>query len=486
MGNTCGLPHLGLAHLGPVVPFVAITSLLLMAIACTPSSAPSDGASLRATTLAPTPMPTLSAPAPTLTSLPKPTLSPTIALDARTPTPASTPDLEREAILSFNLQALEIEAKRNELIAYFASLSYSVGIHGQALAIERFFPTGVPPTLRGAPPSGIEGMATLRNTLLLLDCPQSIQPIKDALLHVYDSEVQQALNQSALWEISGFALPGKYTVDLGGLGDQSVQIQSAMLVNWGAPIRNLVYPEITRDSLDYWRQLAEQSEVGPVKNLFKYKVETVWFNIQGFRQQTYSRWAELLQERGIDPIEAGVAVRNAPEGVYPQTPGSIGEEAYGPFFSYMNVLGIGEGYLHFASLAQRLHDIFRMQQRVGIFAESGVENEPDWEVYVQLHGGTVSEVGDEGRRLLGSVLRMTPEQREQAGLTFEPGAPGNIGELQDLIRFGSAYRGGLHADYLASRVPSMLQQWQMQKPQTAAGTLMPFLDYFASTFSLTP
>ena len=155
MGRLCKSPQLGAGIL-----FVAIAALLLMVMACTPSSAP-----------------------PALTPLPNTPL----ALLA--PTANTTPDMEREAIISFTVQALEIEKKRTDLIAYFAGLRNSVGIHGQALAIERFFSTGVPATLRDAPPSGLEGMTTLRNRLLLLDTPQSIGPIKDDLLFIYTSEI---------------------------------------------------------------------------------------------------------------------------------------------------------------------------------------------------------------------------------------------------------------------------------------------------------
>ena len=122
-------------------------------------------------------------------------------------TPTANPDLERKAIIDFTRQALEIEAKRNELIAYFAGLQDKVGIHGQAFAIERYFSRGVPTTLRDASPPGIEGISSLINRLRLLDSPQSLLSIKDALVHIYDSEIQQA------------------------------QIQSENQVDWGDPIR---------------------------------------------------------------------------------------------------------------------------------------------------------------------------------------------------------------------------------------------------------
>ena len=91
--------------------------------------------------------------------------------------------------MSFTQQALEIEAERRDLMAYFAALRGRVGIHGQAFAIERYLVEGVPPTLVGAPASGLRGMTSLRNSLLLLVSPEPMQPIKDALVHIYDSEI---------------------------------------------------------------------------------------------------------------------------------------------------------------------------------------------------------------------------------------------------------------------------------------------------------
>ena len=82
---------------------------------------------------------------------------------------------------------------------------------------------------------------------------------------------------------------------------------------------------------------------------------------------------------------------------------------------------------------------------------------------------------------------MTHEQREQAGLTFEPGTPGNIEELQDLIRAGMRRTSGkTGADHLASRAPYMLQKWQLEDPQTAAGSPVPFLDFFMARYGITP
>ena len=101
------------------------------------------------------------------------------------------------------------------------------------------------------------------------------------------------------------------------------ETQSDQTVDWGLPIRKLVYPEITRENLDYWRRSVESSELGPIRDLSRYKVGTVWFGIQEFRQQAYIRWTEILKEHDLD------LVLDPPEGDSPQTPHCIGEEAHG-------------------------------------------------------------------------------------------------------------------------------------------------------------
>jgi len=313
--------------------------------------------------------------------------------------------MEREAIISFTVQALEIEKKRTDLIAYFAGLRNSVGIHGQARAIERFFSTGVPATLRDAPPSGFEGMTTLRNRLLLLDTPQSIGPIKDALLFIYTSEIL--------------------------------------------------------------------------------RTRTDWIALQELREQTYIRWTTILQQHAINVAGAAITIPNAQEADFRQLIASVGEE---PFVTYFKVFGIEDfGSREARSLllsSQALHDVFIVQQQVGLYTESGIEPESSWRTYVVRYGGGGLETRiEEGARILRSILDMTHDQRERAGLTFEPGTPGNIEELQDLIRAGMRRTSGNH---VASRAPYTLQKWQLEDPQTAAGSPMPFLDFFMARYGITP
>ena len=99
--------------------------------------------------------------------IPTPTPTP-IATPTPTPiaTPTPTPDPERDTIITFTRQALAIEAKRNELMAYFAANS------PQEILIRWYFLSGVPASGAYAIGKDLEGMSSLQASLLLLDSPQ--------------------------------------------------------------------------------------------------------------------------------------------------------------------------------------------------------------------------------------------------------------------------------------------------------------------------
>ena len=106
---------------------------------------------------------------------------------ATTPTPKADP--EREAIITFTRQALEIESKRKQLMDYYRQpLIPQVGRQAVNWLISRTFLNGAPPnSYLDLPPTGLEGMFSLQSKLLLLDYPQSLQVIKDSLNSIYES-----------------------------------------------------------------------------------------------------------------------------------------------------------------------------------------------------------------------------------------------------------------------------------------------------------
>ena len=196
--------------------------------------------------------------------------------------PSSWSDLEREEIISFTQQALEIEAKRSELMAYFAGLQDKYGQEGAAWIMWRFLFAGVPITalLKDAP-SDLEEMVSLQNKLLLLECPQSLQPIKDTLVYIYNSEVQLAES------------------DL-----------------------KLIRPKDNKDNIGYFQQefdrfdqqIKQQKQKDPnyynqqefrMRDYYSFLLKSPWVKLQLLRRDVYIRWTEILREHGIDPAEEG-------------------------------------------------------------------------------------------------------------------------------------------------------------------------------------
>ena len=223
--------------------------------------------------------------------------------------------------------------------------------------------------------------------------------------------------------------------------------------------------------------MAAQSNAVPVKTLYAYKVGTDWFGIQEFRQQTYMRWAEILKEHGIDPAQEAFTMQASPEDDYRQIPGSIGEEAYGADAIYLKVAGISptgrspyEAWL--ASKGQPFYDLFKIQQRLGLVSKLGYDSEVDWEAYVLPYVGRVRGAYEEAWRILGTIYGLTPEQREQVGLSFDTKASGDIEELQNLVglALGAKYIADV-ATGIASNVPAKWRAW------AAVDESETFLDY---------
>lgn len=200
------------------------------------------------------------------------------------PTPTPTVDPEREAMLAFTRQALQIEAERAELMQYFASQR---GTGAPAVIYSwmgRAFAVGVPVgEYNPGPPHELAGMEALYQRLLLLDCPQSVQTIKDALSHIYDSEL--------------------LTMALSGYGQTNTGYGRADTVD-------TVYADVTKDNVDQWKQRADAAKAAgsrsPEQRYYADRVESRWGRLQVYRGEVYVRWAQLLRDHGIDPAKEGV------------------------------------------------------------------------------------------------------------------------------------------------------------------------------------
>jgi hypothetical protein len=188
----------------------------------------------------------------------------------------SKADTEQEAIVTFTQQALQIEAKRVELINWLGG--HSIGLTpSQEWIMEKYYLNGVSPNTPNPPtpipPSGLEGMSSLTNKLLLLDCPQSIQSIKDSLISIYNSEIHQ--------------------FQLGQFKDTANGVDSSFFL------------EINWQNLDEWALepcWLWNSNGGVAMRQMK---DSAWYQLQSFRRDVFTQWSQLLIQHGIDPAKEG-------------------------------------------------------------------------------------------------------------------------------------------------------------------------------------
>ena len=190
-----------------------------------------------------------------------------------------TANSEKQAIITFTQQVLEIENKRAELLNWYEKIDVTGNL--LTFIVGETFLTGVKPDTyykEVTPPTGIEGMTTLKQQITLLICPQSVQSIKDSLVSIYDSEIDIGAPYIAR-DLS--RTDSRYTI-------------------------------IAMDNLDLWAK--RLSEVAPdAKSYFppgepSYYHNIIvsdWYKTQSFRRDVYSQWSQLLKQHGIDPAKEG-------------------------------------------------------------------------------------------------------------------------------------------------------------------------------------
>jgi len=98
---------------------------------------------------------------------------------------------EREQIILFTREALEIEAKRNAFMDYLTGLRKRFGREGSQFHVKSYYLSGISErrAQKLSLPTTYEGMLSLHSRLLLLDVPQVLDPIKDSLVNAYSNEI---------------------------------------------------------------------------------------------------------------------------------------------------------------------------------------------------------------------------------------------------------------------------------------------------------
>lgn len=384
-------------------------------------------------------------------------------------------DLERENITTFTKEALEIEAQRAELMQYFATARTKLGAFAQRTIIERSFLTGIlPNTFKYVPPSGLEGMESLQGKLSLLACPQSLQPVKDTLDSIYSSEIQLYQSQRE--------------------SDKQYKDTKGSESYLGSSPETFIWPEVTKDNLDYLEQLAKSGSDTVPSIYYLRELEGRWTQLQKLRRDTYIRWDEVLREHGVDPKEYGFTGPTAsgtptiPAGTTQPADGP--EDYYGYLQTYLETFGLAhagatpyEDYLR--SQAAPWLTLFQIQQRLGAIPgnASGVTN---WLDYLQpfKDSGNTFLIYQQAHNLL-STLRNTPiEQRVPLGYAYYYESD-KLDDLQSLIRLAlRPYVGKPGASWIADRIPSEHQQWLTNKKADPGHTTGDFLDYVREKYNL--
>jgi len=160
-----------------------------------------------------------------------------------------------EAMIAFTEQALGIEDEHNQIIAKYASYISPLR-SGTQYAWE---------------------ISLLANRIVLLDCPQSLQPIKDALLRSYDMESKATEVEKDFW------LDAHYDVR-GNLQAYELRMTEHSDFYPAIDIHN-----VQSLSEDDWRRT----------------MYPTWVEAQMFRLEVYDRWKEILEQYDIDLRKEG-------------------------------------------------------------------------------------------------------------------------------------------------------------------------------------
>ncbi len=181
-------------------------------------------------------------------------------------------------------------------------------------------------------------------------------------------------------------------------------------------------------------------------------------------------------------------------------PGNIPGGALGPYTDYLQKIGLGQGYWnpaqrYLAGMYQPMRNLWEQgtQYRTALGQPTSL-----WEDYMtQIGAGgnnMINNVQGGWTNILQSILGLSPGEREERGLTFEPQwneagqatyPTGQMSQedLQYLLQQGTKQRfNPIGANYLAQSAPRMQQQWQLQ--QAANPTGQTFLDYLRSKYGI--
>lgn len=187
--------------------------------------------------------------------------------------------LEQEKAIAFTKAALEIEAQRNDIVANLAK-GWNHSSFKAGLAIS--FRTRVEGKLNLS-----NGVASLRNKLALLDCPNFLLNVKIMLLQVYELELESAETITKQGSL---------------LGQIEVKTVKAKGFN----------PTVNKDNVVDYQEMVLRGihstnamPGSPIGEILYNQLHGPWVEAQLIRREAYKRWAKILREHGVDPAKQG-------------------------------------------------------------------------------------------------------------------------------------------------------------------------------------
>ena len=176
-------------------------------------------------------------------------------------------------------------------------------------------------------------------------------------------------------------------------------------------------------------------------------------------------------------------------------PSNVTEDIFDPFTAYLQKMGLGtQNYYNPAQQYTMqqfdpLNMLYGLQGRMGTVDPGWAPRSTGADYAYDFTGRGSTPIQGRARSLMQQIMGWSPEQRAQAGTTYEPTwsegertSSGNIGELQQLIQQALRKQlGRPGANWLAGNLPAEQQRWAGTQAQGGTDT---FLDYIRQKYNL--
>lgn len=132
----------------------------------------------------------------------------------------------------------------------------------------------------------LDGMYSLKNKMALLDCPQSMQSIKDSLINIYESEIRQYQLSKAQSKSSN-----------------SNMLERPLVESSGGSVTTGEFPTTSLGDTSFYPQV-NYKNIDDYKNNYSIS-KSEWYRIQSFHHDVIVKWSQLLKDSNIDAAKEG-------------------------------------------------------------------------------------------------------------------------------------------------------------------------------------